>query len=145
MKTTFLLAVLAFSLLIACKPAATPEAAAGSAGDGHTSAGSLDVAGLYTGVLPCADCAGIETMLTLSEGMIYTINRKYLGKDPELVTQHSGKYKWNEAGNTIILEGLDPAAEPTQYFVEEGRIIQLDLAGDRITGDLADKYILIQQ
>jgi uncharacterized lipoprotein NlpE involved in copper resistance len=144
MKLLFLPALLAFIFAAGCKPAGTSDQSASPA-DAHTSANSLTVAGLYTGTVPCADCAGIETTLTLSDGMVYTINRKYLGKDPELVTQHSGKYKWNDAGNTIILDGLDPAAEPTQYLVEEGRIIQLDLAGNRITGELADKYILIQQ
>jgi uncharacterized lipoprotein NlpE involved in copper resistance len=142
MKLLYLPALLAILLSTGCKPGGTADQAAA---DAHNSSNSLTVAGLYTGTLPCADCSGIETTLTLSDGMVYTLNRKYLGKDPELVTQQSGKYKWNEAGNTIILDGLDPAKEPTQYLVEEGRIIQLDLAGNRISGDLADKYILIQQ
>ncbi len=41
--------------------------------DMHTSQNSLDWAGVYEGVLPCADCPGIQTRLTLSRDETYEL------------------------------------------------------------------------
>ena len=54
--------------------------------------------------------------------------------------EEKGKYTWNAAGNTIILDGVKDA--PNQYFVGENTLTQLDMEGNKITGDMADLYIL---
>jgi len=107
--------------------------------DGHAANTALDYAGTYKGVLPCADCEGIETVLTLDNENNYTLKTTYLGKDAAAV-EKSGTYAWNKAGNTVILDGITDA--PNQFFVGENQVFQLDKEGNRITGDLADKYIL---
>src|SRR5690348_12618341 len=56
--------------------------------DLHTSANSLDWKGAYKGVLPCADCPGIETAITLDSGNAYTIKSKYLGKGSNSFEDH---------------------------------------------------------
>ena len=48
--------------------------------DSHTSDMSLDWAGVYEGVLPCADCDGIETTLELKKDHTYVATYKYIGK-----------------------------------------------------------------
>lgn len=108
----------------------------------HSSMNSLDWAGTYKGVVPCADCEGIETALTLGKDMNYSISTVYLGKDKKAHT-HTGTFSWNQQGNTVILGGLQNA--PTQYFVGENTLVQLDLQGNRITGELASKYILTKE
>ena len=100
---------------------------------------SLDYLGIYKGKLPCADCAEIETTLQLSEGFSYTLQRTYLGKQSK-VEEKKGAFKWNEAGNAIILDNLEN--EPNQYFVGENSLTQLDLNGGRVTGKLASSYVL---
>jgi heat shock protein HslJ len=110
--------------------------------DQHNSANSLDWDGTYKGTLPCADCGGIETVISLSKEMTYTIKTKYIGKGDESV-KGNGSFTWNAAGNTIILTGLKNTAN--QYFVGENKLIQLDMTGNKITGALADKYALIKQ
>lgn len=100
---------------------------------------SLDWAGTYKGVLPCADCEGIETILTIKDNMTYSIKTKYLGKD-DMVYEQKGDFLWNEDGNIIILN--EKNRTPQQYFVGENYLLLLDLKGNRITGDLADKYYL---
>jgi len=100
---------------------------------------SLDWAGTYRGILPCADCEGIETVIIISENMTYVIKTKYLGKD-DMVYEQKGSFLWNEEGNTIILNERNRT--PRQYLVGENYLLQLDLKGNKITGELADKYYL---
>jgi uncharacterized lipoprotein NlpE involved in copper resistance len=102
---------------------------------------SLDWDGTYFGVVPCADCEGIETTITLGKDLTYKIKTKYLGKSDQ-VFEKSGSFTWNEAGNTITLNDADGKETTDKYFVGENQITQLDLSGNKITGALADKYIL---
>lgn len=47
---------------------------------GDTSQNALDWNGTYKGTLPCADCEGIETELTLNLDGNYLYKATYLGK-----------------------------------------------------------------
>lgn len=107
--------------------------------DMHNARIALDYAGLYKGIIPCADCEGIETTLRLTFEGKFLYQIVYKGKS-EKVYEKSGTYTWNDAGNTIILDGVENT--PNQYFVGENMIIQLDMEGNRIASALADKYIL---
>jgi uncharacterized lipoprotein NlpE involved in copper resistance len=107
--------------------------------DGHNSSNSLDVEGSYKGTLPCADCEGIETEIMLGKDKSYVKRTVYLGKDGKVI-EETGYYSWNNEGNIITLSGSKDA--PNQYFVGENKLIQLDMKGNRITGELADKYVL---
>ena len=107
--------------------------------DEHNARNSLDWVGVYRGVLPCADCEGIETEIELFRDEIYTISRRYLGKDDERVFRDSGDFVWNDAGNTVILQNEDP---PNSYFVAENYLVHLDMEGELIFGEIEEKYIL---
>lgn len=103
----------------------------------HNARNSLDWAGTYRGTLPCADCEGIETIVTLAYDGRYETRWRYVGKDDQVFSD-SGRLTWNEAGNTVTL-GDDP---PAHYFVAENRLIRLSEDGARVTGDLAPLYVL---
>lgn len=105
----------------------------------HNSQNSLDWMGTYRGITPCADCEGIETTLVLHEDGRYELATEYLGKSDEIFRE-SGTFTWNENGNQIQLDDED--VRPADYLIQENRVVQLDMEGDRITGDLADYYIL---
>jgi len=107
----------------------------------HSSMNSLDWEGVYTGILPCADCEGIKTRVKLSKDLTYLIETEYLGKSSE-AQQERGTFSWNRSGNTIILNIQNKNATPSFYKVAENQLIQLDLKGNPITGDLSDKYTL---
>ena len=109
---------------------------------GDTSEVSLDWNGSYKGVLPCADCEGIAKSIVLNNDKTYTMTTEYLGKQ-QSKSSTQGTFTWNNAGNTITLSNINN--EPSQYFVGENMLIQLDMKGNRIKGDLADKYILSKQ
>jgi uncharacterized lipoprotein NlpE involved in copper resistance len=107
--------------------------------DQHTSQNSLDWNGTYSGVTPCADCEGIETTLTLNKDLTYALHAKYRGKDNKVISKQ-GTFTWEKNGQVILLNELTES--PSRYFVGENQLFQLNLRGEKITGKLADKYIL---
>lgn len=107
--------------------------------DHHTAKLSLDYHGTYHGVLPCADCPGIETTIHLYEDETYEIIRKYMDRGEDAVYRSSGVFSWDPRGFIITLEGETP---PNQYFVAENHLRQRDIHGDEITGELASNYYL---
>lgn len=109
--------------------------------DDHNSRNSLDWNGTYQGTLPCADCEGIKTRLTLMESGEFDRRRTYLGKE-ETGRSDSGTFQWNDAGSEITLSPVEGA--PISYQVGENRLFQLDREGNRITGELADAYVLVK-
>lgn len=105
----------------------------------HTSSNSLDWDGTYSGTVPCADCEGIATSITLDRSGGYTMKTQYLGRSTEVYTA-KGVFEWEADGNRIRLQGVDGGA--ARYHVGEGQLFQLDQQGERITGELAGNYIL---
>lgn len=108
----------------------------------HNSRNSLDWGGTYVGTLPCADCDGIATELTIRTEGTYTYKTHYLGTASETF-ETTGSFEWDESGSKITLLGL--AGGTGAYKVGENRIWHLDKAGNRIEGDLAERYILEKQ
>lgn len=107
--------------------------------DGHSSRNALDWAGTYSGVLPCASCPGIETVVTLNADGSYQRSLLYIdeGPTPEVST---GSFSWNETGNTVTLDAVSDEAQ--QYQVGENALYHLDRDGKRILSHLANLYVL---
>ena len=116
------------------------EVAVETPANSDNSQNSLDWQGTYKGVTPCADCEGIETEMVLNADLTFTLKTKYLGKGDGKIFQEVGSFVWDKAGGIISLEGLK--GRPSQYKVGENQLIQLDMEGNTITGDLAEKYVL---
>lgn len=108
--------------------------------DNHTSQDSLDWPGSYSGVLPCANCEGIETELTLASNMTYVLITRYLGRNDSKADTVKGKFSWQ--GNKLKLERIRENERPSLYKAEENQVRQLDMQGKEITGDLAKRYVL---
>ncbi|HNP32763.1 MAG TPA: copper resistance protein NlpE N-terminal domain-containing protein [Flavobacterium sp.] len=103
---------------------------------------SGDYIGTYKGILPCADCQGLETEIAINENSTFSIKTKYEGKGDKVFVQ-KGHFLWNKKGDIIILK--DVKNGPNQYLVGENTLTQLDMSGNKITGNLADDYILSKQ
>lgn len=117
-----------------------PSAGSASAADpAHNSRNSLDWAGTYRGVLPCADCEGIETVIVLSGDGSFREHIRYLGRNEgQTESSRQGSFDWNADGSTVTLAG-DP---PNAYRVGENRLTRLALDGSTVTGALSDNYVL---
>jgi uncharacterized lipoprotein NlpE involved in copper resistance len=152
LKNKLLIFVLSLCLIYGCKQASeqTEQTAASEVQkaaeiprphkpDMHSSATSLDWSGTYKGVVPCADCEGIATSLTLNMDYSYTLISKYLGKSEELF-EETGSFDWNNEGSVVILSSYQGVSK--QFFVGENYVIQLDEKGEFISGVLAEQYYL---
>jgi heat shock protein HslJ len=143
MKTPLLFIALAFVLAFtSCKTtrqAATPKGPTNII-VGENSQTSLDWAGDYTGTLPCADCEGILTTITLNKDLTYKRATTYLGKTVTPFIE-TGKFTWEKGGSSIALTNT-AASSPNRYLVHENKLVQLDMEGKVFTGKLADLYLL---
>lgn len=97
---------------------------------------------MYQGVLPCADCQGIKTTLSLFPENQYQLSRVYLGKSEE-VFRSTGVFNADIKKNIIRLE-RSATAGPTAYKMQEGSLLQLDINEKEITGDMASRYKLVK-
>ncbi|WP_226391126.1 copper resistance protein NlpE [Penaeicola halotolerans] len=144
MKNKFILSIVGlFSLaLSSCeqKPNNSTETISETFVEEHTAQNSLDWSGTYEGTLPCADCEGILTKLTLQQDGNYSLITEYLGKESGLLDTLNGTFTWD--GNVVKLEGISQNTISGRYKVEENRVRHLDMEGNVITGELADNYIL---
>jgi uncharacterized lipoprotein NlpE involved in copper resistance len=110
--------------------------------DMHNSEISLDWAGVYTGVIPAASGPGINVTMTLRYDLTYEVQYQYIDRPDDGDFTITGTFRWNEAGSAIT---LDATNIPPHYSVGEGRLTQLDMEGNPITGALADNYVLIKK
>lgn len=108
--------------------------------DEHTSQNSLDWAGTYVGTIPCADCPGIKTTITLDKDNNFTYTAEYLERSTTVT--HSGKAMWHDNGSVIHLKAADL---DTKYKVGEGVLIQLDGDGKIIEATFGSSYRLTKQ
>lgn len=118
----------------------TVDSDSSSVVDKHNSQIALDWSGTYSGVIPCADCEGIETEIILKEDMTFIRRTRYLGKGDQTINEETGSFVWDKTGAIVSLKGTNDG--PNQYKVGENMLFQLDMNGQRITGSLADNYIL---
>jgi len=98
---------------------------------------SLDWAGSYVGLIPAADGPGINVQITLRADESYTIVYNYI--DRQGTATESGVFSWDENGSIITFKNT---SYPPYYKVGENQLLQLDMKGKKITGNLADHYVL---
>jgi len=87
----------------------------------HNSRNSLDWAGAYEGVLPCAGCPGTKTRLTLNRDDSYRLVTQAQGSQ-NAEKSVSGVFMWQPSGNAIT---LDERGGRQQFSVGEGRLTLL--------------------
>ena len=97
-----------------------------------------DLPGIYIGVIPAADCAGIAVVAILGAEGNYTITYQYIGKSAEVST-FTGTFTYDAAAKMITLDGKNL---PPYYKVNKKGLTQLDKDGNEIKGNLADLYKL---
>lgn len=138
----FLLLVLPALMLVSCTNNPSYETQSTQSPDSvgtvdmHGSNNSLDWDGRYTGMLPCADCDGIETIIYLSKDNTYSKRQTYLGKGVDPV-EDSGEFNWSADGGSITL-----GADNQKYKVGENVLIALNESGKALVSGTAENYNL---
>lgn len=116
------LLVLAMALAISgCNSREPAQEAPAVADPAHGSRNSIDWAGSYEGVLPCGDCPGIRTRLTLGPDESYELSTLHIDRDSEPSVVR-GRFSWQPNGNAITLEAGHGGQ---QFAVGEGRVALL--------------------
>ncbi len=84
--------------------------------------------GEFSGKVPCADCPGIETKLTLNEDGSFLLDETYLEKKDGQFNA-KGSYEVSEDGAFVTLkeEGND---KPRVFLVEEDAAYLVEKVGD---------------
>lgn len=98
--------------------------------------------GTYHGVLPAADCPGIEVSLVLSTESS-TLSELYLERDtePKVIP---GAASFDAEGHLVFTP--NDSSEPASLYAVEGNTLRrLGVDGQPVTGELADKYVLTRQ
>lgn len=103
---------------------------------GDTSENALDWNGTYEATVPCADCPGIKTSLTLNNDKTFSITEEYIDRNSK--NQDKGSFSWDATGSVITLEGKTARYK---YKVGENMLIQLDMEGKEIDGPNKDLYV----
>lgn len=94
----------------------------------------------YVGILLCADCEGINVTLQLKHDSTYIMNSVYKGSRVDSSNNHLvDNGTWSTDDDTIILSAKGNA---TKYIKTNDELIQLDGDGKKITGPLANNFIL---
>jgi uncharacterized lipoprotein NlpE involved in copper resistance len=142
----FAIVLLLLTGSVACGPDPSIKAAEVSSDTGvpdpaHNSRISLDWPGTYRGTLPCADCVGIKTKLTLYDDDTYRRTIEYVGRNERVFTDE-GSFRWSETGNKISIDNLDGSRQ--NYLPGEGFLVHLDRRGEPITGTRANLYKLMK-
>ena len=96
----------------------------------------------YHGVIPCADCEGIEVSLSLMDNGTYSRRDLYISRKAKEPGSNEFSYhdKFMMHGDTLHLLGITEGAD--HYLKTDSTLIQLGADNQRITGNLAYKYVL---
>lgn len=112
--------------------------------DAHTSENSLDWDGVYSGVLPCDDCDGIDTRLILRKNQTYQLVIRYVGI-PEKEGQDfisEGEISWKDNGANILLEG--EKMDFQKFKVGERFLMPLDKIGNELKAVPGNNFKLLK-
>ena len=101
----------------------------------HNAQNSLDWWGTYQATLPCADCPGINTTITLNKDETFKYVAEYL--ETSVKIEETGNIMWHDNGLIVHLKGKDI---DTKLKVVENGLVGLDTSGNEIEGPLKEHY-----
>ncbi len=90
--------------------------------------------GTFEGIIPCADCEGIDVKLTLNKDYTYSQTMEYKGKNN--IFETIGKWKINESLNIIAIGFDDPNVVTLYKIVNVNTLQMLDKEGKEINSSL---------
>lgn len=93
--------------------------------------------GIWLGMLPCADCEGIDYQLNLKNDFTFKQKSAYKGKSEELFIDEGN---WSFVSDSII--SVDGSDDRKLFLVTGKDLILLDQDGNRIESDFEEKYHL---
>lgn len=143
MNALKVLAAISLTVLVGCKNAGQKQTTTSEVKTENIDSTKTEYCGIYEGTLPCADCEGIKTTLTVNEDTTYELRSEYLGKKDNNVFEECGVYN---ILNEDIIELITPSSGvKTYYKILENAVALSDSEGNLNEGELAEYYILKKQ
>jgi uncharacterized lipoprotein NlpE involved in copper resistance len=96
-----------------------------------------NITGNYHGMIPCADCRGINYILSLNEDSTYILSMEYIGKPEERNLFTSSGYWTIESKNVKLLNKADGNY---LFQIKDSTLLMLDMNGNIMKNP--DKFIL---
>lgn len=96
--------------------------------------------GTYQGTLPCKDCDGIVTSLTLTENSTYVLNSMRLGKKDTI--KENGIFTFDPSTSVITTMPVDTAYFSKYFEIAPEEIYVLASDKKRFFGEIAEQYVL---
>jgi hypothetical protein len=102
---------------------------------------SLEFHGVFYGYLPCKDCDGIKTTLSLKQNNNYLLVTQP-AKESSKEFYEKGKYNWNDENHTVVLTSRNESNIRQYLIKDEGTLMLLNSDGSQMARNLADNYTL---
>ena len=118
--------------LVACGAQAPETEVEAATGTAEAPAESPELLGVFTGVLPCADCPGIETKLTLTrkgpgwgDGTFELVETYLERGEPVVTTGEWGTLRGSATDPDATVYELNPGQESVRYFRVDGENLRM--------------------
>lgn len=95
--------------------------------------------GSYEGILPCADCSCMATLIELNPDQTFMRWQKHTVEQAATSYSH-GHFSWDKAKHTVLL--TDENGRTSQYRVANDKLSLLDSTGKIVTGTNAAPFVL---
>ena len=102
---------------------------------------SQEFHGVFYGFLPCNDCLGVKTTLSLKTNNNYLLVTQYTRESAREFFE-KGKYTWDDENRAVVLTPRGEGDVRKYVIEDENTLVQLNSDGWRVTGKLADRYLL---
>ena len=103
---------------------------------------SQDFHGVFYGFLPCNDCNGIKTTLSLKQKNNYLLVTQP-ARESSREYYEKGKYVWDDKKNTVVLTSRTDSSIRQYLIKDEGTLILLNSDGSSMSKK-SDDYTLIR-
>lgn len=95
-----------------------------------------DFEGTYEGTIPCEDCEGIRTKITINNNETFNIHTERLGTGKTVAD--NGRYKLEENGGILHLKAKDT---DLKLKIAENKLLHLDKNDQVVEGKEANQYV----
>ena len=102
---------------------------------------SLEFHGIFYGYLPCNDCNGIKSTLSLKQNNNYLLVTQS-AKESSREYYEKGKYSWNDETHAVVLTPRNESNTRQYLIKDEGTLVLLNTDGTQMKGDKDDSYFL---
>ena len=102
---------------------------------------SLEFHGIFYGFLPCKDCNGIKSTLSLKQKNNYLLVTQP-AKESSKENYEKGKYTWDEENNIVVLTPRNASIIHKYLIKDEETLILLNSDGTKMTEGNPDSYTM---